>query len=1051
MFRPMSPCAHDKKPRNAERPAPAWARLRAGANAALVLIIVALLTVDHVLACGAPPPIVCSRSTSLVKAFAGPMVVAPVGGLVAIPVGVFVSATANAMPPCPAPVSTTVTLTSACVPPPSSPPGSIVIPTPAPGAYGGVVTLFFPPGPPRVCTITGSATTTWADGVVTVGFGDITICLVDPAPGNPAIPRLDMQLITPANVQAHPGDGRTHVVVLTNNDPANSVTGTFTSTSNQNGRLSTMSPPAAPGSGDGPGSVGSPFTGDALPIDFGDPLQTPCVPLPDPDANSTMTITKPITLMPGETRVVQVRQRSWPMCRSGSCSEALMKFEGVYTDTTPALACAQATFMVNSLVASDFEWPDNGMMTRVLPHPQGIVHQGNLPFGPFTGLFTLESAPDAPGHLFQFLGPRSQVLDQGFGDNMGRVVHDYVVSPPLNTGQVVHTQLFVDVSSLLPGTTATLQSAMVKSGDPALGDSYFFIMTRSRLSGPAIPPTIDSFFDVFYAVSLDGISGGLHRGARIFPGSVSVTPTGPTAMTVSFDGVFESGPLPPLMDRMEVHVDPIGNLIGVPPRHDRCTGAYPLSEGVQFMGDTTNAIGGSDGPAGSCAGGLFHAVWHTFTPASSGMFDIDTCGTSFDTVVVAFAGPDCSSLTEIGCDDDSTSGTRPPCSPNELASRIENLPLVGGQTYWIRVGGFNTSTHYGPYKVLVSRVAALGPCCIGSCCTVTNQSNCPGTWLGPGGTCNPNPCPRPSNDRCADATPVALGSPVSGDNCNATGDQTVSCASGSPANTHKSVWHTFTPTHTAEYELNTCGTTFDTLLAVFTTDCTIFSEVACNDDSSSAGSILCPGNTLASRIRTVNLTAGQTYHIEVAAWSTGVPTGGPYTLTVNNNNPLGACCTVDGCLLTDSVKCPGQFLPGALCSPTVCPPLGACCLAGACTVTSEANCPGRWLGAGVGCNPNPCNRGACCRGSMCVVTEDTQCTGAFAHFAGHLVPCNAPGNNQTPCCKADFNQNGTLSVQDIFDFLAAYFANDLRADFNGNGVLSVQDLFDFLAGYFAGC
>jgi hypothetical protein len=42
-------------------------------------------------------------------------------------------------------------------------------------------------------------------------------------------------------------------------------------------------------------------------------------------------------------------------------------------------------------------------------------------------------------------------------------------------------------------------------------------------------------------------------------------------------------------------------------------------------------------------------------------------------------------------------------------------------------------------------------------------------------------------------------------------------------------------------------------------------------------------------------------------------------------------------------------------------------------------------------------------------------------------------------------------VQDIFDFLAAYFSNGPGADFNGSGAVSVQDIFDFLAAYFAGC
>jgi len=42
-------------------------------------------------------------------------------------------------------------------------------------------------------------------------------------------------------------------------------------------------------------------------------------------------------------------------------------------------------------------------------------------------------------------------------------------------------------------------------------------------------------------------------------------------------------------------------------------------------------------------------------------------------------------------------------------------------------------------------------------------------------------------------------------------------------------------------------------------------------------------------------------------------------------------------------------------------------------------------------------------------------------------------------------------VQDIFDFLAAYFAGDPRANINGTGGITVQDLFQFLAIYFTPC
>lgn len=60
------------------------------------------------------------------------------------------------------------------------------------------------------------------------------------------------------------------------------------------------------------------------------------------------------------------------------------------------------------------------------------------------------------------------------------------------------------------------------------------------------------------------------------------------------------------------------------------------------------------------------------------------------------------------------------------------------------------------------------------------------------------------------------------------------------------------------------------------------------------------------------------------------------------------------------------------------------------------------------------------------------------------IPC-------TRLCPADVNCSGTLSVQDIFDFLGSYFAQDVAGDFNASGTTTVQDIFDFLASYFAGC
>lgn len=55
-----------------------------------------------------------------------------------------------------------------------------------------------------------------------------------------------------------------------------------------------------------------------------------------------------------------------------------------------------------------------------------------------------------------------------------------------------------------------------------------------------------------------------------------------------------------------------------------------------------------------------------------------------------------------------------------------------------------------------------------------------------------------------------------------------------------------------------------------------------------------------------------------------------------------------------------------------------------------------------------------------------------------------------PGC-VDVSGDLTISIQDLFDFLAAWFGGEPAGDFNRDQAHSVQDLFDFLGAYFAGC
>lgn len=54
-------------------------------------------------------------------------------------------------------------------------------------------------------------------------------------------------------------------------------------------------------------------------------------------------------------------------------------------------------------------------------------------------------------------------------------------------------------------------------------------------------------------------------------------------------------------------------------------------------------------------------------------------------------------------------------------------------------------------------------------------------------------------------------------------------------------------------------------------------------------------------------------------------------------------------------------------------------------------------------------------------------------------------------CRADFDQSGASTVDDVLSYLSAWLSGSQLSDTNGDLVLTVQDLFDFLDAYFRGC
>lgn len=351
-----------------------------------------------------------------------------------------------------------------------------------------------------------------------------------------------------------------------------------------------------------------------------------------------------------------------------------------------------------------------------------------------------------------------------------------------------------------------------------------------------------------------------------------------------------------------------------------------------------------------------------------------------------------------------------------------------------------------------------GGCCAGGgVCEIKTQAQCAAGYQGNGTTCMPNPCPQPTGACCAadgsctvsdDASCATAW--ISGDTCvpNICQQPTGSCCTGAGGCTVTEMSGcAATWTQGGSCTPNICPQPQGACCAQdgFCTNSTQAGCAASWIPGAACGPNPCPqpqgACCAASGDCTVTDSAGC-----AANWTSGG------TCTPNPcPQPQGSCCAASGeCTVTDAAGCSATWTQGAGCTPNTCPqPQGSCCAAdGGCTVTDAAGCSATWT-QGAGCTPNLCPQptGACCVGTACSVSTGAACGGTFS---GPGSACGAPGN-PTTCCPANFNGSGGVSVQDIFDFLNAWFASNMSADFNTSGAVSVQDIFDFLSAWFAGC
>jgi len=208
-------------------------------------------------------------------------------------------------------------------------------------------------------------------------------------------------------------------------------------------------------------------------------------------------------------------------------------------------------------------------------------------------------------------------------------------------------------------------------------------------------------------------------------------------------------------------------------QNDECGGALPLAVGANPYDTSVNAT--QSLPA-MCIG-VANDLWYTYSPSVAGaLVTIETCvGTAYDSALQVYTGA-CGALVPVVCNDDA-------CG---VQSRVQFV--ANGSPYFVRVGGFGTGN--GPGVLTVTDV----------------------------------PVP---NDECTGATALALGANAF-DNLLATSSAEAWCGAVFGGNDR---WYTYTSTGLGNtVTVNTCGSSFDTILEVYTGDCATLVSVGCNDD-----------------------------------------------------------------------------------------------------------------------------------------------------------------------------------------------------------------------------
>jgi C1A family cysteine protease len=383
------------------------------------------------------------------------------------------------------------------------------------------------------------------------------------------------------------------------------------------------------------------------------------------------------------------------------------------------------------------------------------------------------------------VGTAYQIAVDGYGEEQGRISLSIVQS----AGAAVPNDAFANAETLAgisASATGSNYDATAQAGEPAhagqAATKSIWWKWTAPANGSCTVDTIASAFDTVLAVyagsslsslapiASDDQSGGSNAS------KVSFNTTAGTTYFFAVDGRSGAGGAVALNLAFSSQAKPA---------NDDFSNATALA-GSSASG-TANSTGATAefGEPWHFGNPAIKSLWWSWTASQSGPVRISTAGSAFDTLLAVYSGSSIYSLAEVASNDDAN-GTR--------QSAVE-FEAVSGKTYRIAVDGYDGDS--------------------GAVVLAVSQSDAP------------------LNDDFANAQALDTAeyhfASASGSTRKATAE------SGEPAhagnNASRSLWWSWSAPHSATVTIETMGSGFDTVLAVYTgTTLNSLSEVASNDD-----------------------------------------------------------------------------------------------------------------------------------------------------------------------------------------------------------------------------